>query len=673
MNILIVDDKPDNLYLLELILKGNGYTPIIAKNGALALELARTNELGLIISDILMPVMDGFTLCRELKKDHKLQKIPFVFYTATYTDPKDEGFALSLGADRFLLKPKDPDELIKCITEVIDERSISSEIKIPADKPDQLILKEYNEALIRKLEDKMLQAEQAEREVRKYNIALLKEIEERKRAQEELLASELKYRSFFESSIDAIFLTSPDGKIISVNKAACEMLGYSEEEMICFNMSDFVDQTDTSLTKLLEERAATGMARGELRLIGNNGRQFPAEISSSLFENSKGETSTCMIIRDISERKENEKEIRILAQSLKCIHECVSLTDLDDKIIFVNESFLKTYGYQANELIGKHINILRPENQNNDEINNIFYETLRTGWSGELINVKKDGSEFPISLSTTAITDNKGQIIGLIGVAKDITESKRTEQELINAKLKAERSDKLKSEFLAQVSHEIRTPMSAILSLVSLLKDEFDGNESNESNECFSGIDSAGQRLLRTVDLILNVSEMQVGAYEPSFKSFDLISEVFKRIKTVFTKSADIKGLSTEFNTELEEAYIVGDCYSIYQIASNLVENAITFTHEGSISFVVRRNAESQKLELIIEDTGIGMTEEFMANMYEPFMQEDRGYTRKFEGNGLGLSLVKKYCDLNNIEINVDSTKGVGTKFTLVFNENIEV
>jgi len=109
MKLLIVDDKPENLYLVESILKANGHETISARNGAEALGFATKEKPDMIIADILMPVMDGYTLCRECKKDIRLQKIPFIFYTATYTDPKDEEFALSLGADRFVLKPQDPD------------------------------------------------------------------------------------------------------------------------------------------------------------------------------------------------------------------------------------------------------------------------------------------------------------------------------------------------------------------------------------------------------------------------------------------------------------------------------------------------------------------------------------------------------------------------------------
>ena len=120
--VLIVDDNSANLYMLETLLKGYGMEVTSAENGKDALDKARLNPPDLIVSDILMPVMDGYALCRQWKSDDRLKHIPFVFYTATYTEPKDEDFALSLGADRFILKPQEPDILMNILKEVLEEK-----------------------------------------------------------------------------------------------------------------------------------------------------------------------------------------------------------------------------------------------------------------------------------------------------------------------------------------------------------------------------------------------------------------------------------------------------------------------------------------------------------------------------------------------------------------------
>src|SRR5258708_31891596 len=158
MKILSVDDKAENLYMIEALLRGHGHEVDSASNGLDALRLAERGQYDLIVSDILMPRMDGFQLCRELKKDERLRRIPFVFYTATYTDPKDAAFALSLGADRFLIKPLEPEVFVKTIEEVVEQKALAAPSRpTEADGEDEAIyLKEYNPRLITKLEKNML-------------------------------------------------------------------------------------------------------------------------------------------------------------------------------------------------------------------------------------------------------------------------------------------------------------------------------------------------------------------------------------------------------------------------------------------------------------------------------------------------------------------------------------
>lgn len=181
--LLIVDDNEQNRYLLQVLLQGNGYEVVTVINGAEALETARQDPPDLIIADILMPVMDGFTLCRHWKADEQLKEIPFVFYTATYTSPQDEAFALELGAERFIIKPMEPDEFVGILQEVIAEHEAGDLVsghELPSEEPAYYKL--YNQVLIHKLEDKMTQLEETNR-------ALQEDIARRKRAESEALES----------------------------------------------------------------------------------------------------------------------------------------------------------------------------------------------------------------------------------------------------------------------------------------------------------------------------------------------------------------------------------------------------------------------------------------------------------------------------------------------------
>ena len=178
--ILIVDDQAQNLYLLKTLLGGHGYQVLEAINGAAALEIARLDPPDLIVSDILMPVMDGFALCQEWKKDEQLKNIPFVFYTATYTDPKDEELGLSLGAARFIIKPVETEEFISIIEQVIADVE-SGVLAIPQEtlREDMNYYRMYNDSLIHKLEDKMLELE-------KLKLALEEDVAKRKQAEMEM-------------------------------------------------------------------------------------------------------------------------------------------------------------------------------------------------------------------------------------------------------------------------------------------------------------------------------------------------------------------------------------------------------------------------------------------------------------------------------------------------------
>ncbi len=178
--ILIVDDIEENRYFLEVLLKGNGFDVSTATNGAEALEAARNNPPDLVVSDILMPVMDGYTLCRECKNDSRLRGIPFVFYTATYTEQRDQDLAMGLGAARFVIKPREPEELVAIIKETLNA-SLAGNAKPAGNAPREegVLLREYNEVLFGKLEKKMAELERTNSELERTMV-------EQKRTEEQL-------------------------------------------------------------------------------------------------------------------------------------------------------------------------------------------------------------------------------------------------------------------------------------------------------------------------------------------------------------------------------------------------------------------------------------------------------------------------------------------------------
>ncbi len=216
---LIVDDLEQNIYLLRSILEGDGFEVISARNGAEALELARSNPPDIAISDILMPTMDGFALLREWKHDSLLQNIPLIIYTATYTDPRDEELALRLGAARFIVKPMEPEVFLDSVRQVMEADQAGHIPSPPCRIDDETVYyRMYNETLIRKLEHKMLALEQ--------------EIIQRKRDEETLWWSEEKYRTLFEGMSQGAFYQAADGRLTDVNPAALQIFGLTRQEFL---------------------------------------------------------------------------------------------------------------------------------------------------------------------------------------------------------------------------------------------------------------------------------------------------------------------------------------------------------------------------------------------------------------------------------------------------------
>jgi signal transduction histidine kinase len=247
-----------------------------------------------------------------------------------------------------------------------------------------------------------------------------------------------------------------------------------------------------------------------------------------------------------------------------------------------------------------------------------------------------------------------------------VEQVKHTRDEIVEAREKAEASDRMKTEFLAQISHEIRTPINAIVNFTELLKTEFEHKLYGETKEAFDIIQQSSDRLIRTIDLILNMSELQTGSYNPAFEKINLYEEIITPIIKQLRGEANLKNVLLTSENNSDKTVLVGDKYSLQQLFSNLVDNAIKYTDKGEVKVVIDKY-EDDKLVVHVKDTGIGIADEFMPFLFEPFMQEDHGYTRKYEGTGLGLALVKKYCEINNAEIKVDTKKDIGTTFTVTF------
>lgn len=378
------------------------------------------------------------------------------------------------------------------------------------------------------------------------------------------------------------------------------------------------------------------------------------------------------LLKQINEREEakeelekNEDEFRNLVQTM---NEGLVVQDEDGKISFVNNRFCKMLGFDSEEIIGHRFSEFMTEENyillqtKLKKLNQVHHISSETEWK------RKDNNKIFTLVSPSTIINQQGGLNGYFLVVTDITSRKRLETELIAAKEKAQESDKMKSEFIAQMSHEIRTPLNTIMSFSKMIKEDPENKISEEFGNEVDAIDVASKRIIRSIELILNLSEIESGNYSYNPEPFDVYEDVLSNLYEEYKNIAARKGLILKLEKTAHDSIITTDKHGVAQIFSNLIDNAIKFTERGSVEIKIYDDPKNG-LTVSIIDTGIGISEHFVRELFKPFTQEDHGYTRKFDGMGLGLTLVERYCKINKAKIEVSSVVSKGSAFTVTFSE----
>ncbi len=485
-------------------------------------------------------------------------------------------------------------------------------------------------------------------------LGIARDITERKQAENALRESEEKFRSIMENSADAIFITDQQGKYLYTNKAVTVMLGFTPEEMQRKTIIDLAppDKTDEYF-EVFKKVMSKGKVFTELELLKKDGHFISTDLNSVLLPGGLIYGSC----RDITERKNAEEALRqsfAFSESLlKTIPFGMDIVNETGTILFQSENFRRMFGEEA---MGKKC-----------------WEMYRDD--------KKQCSDCPlthgITVGDTEVYESHG-VLGnrifeinhtgmiyqgkkaMLEIFQDITVRKENEKELVRAKEKAEESDRLKTAFLNNISHEVRTPLNGILGFAEIMSEPDLSDE--DKKDSISMLQESSDRLLNTITNYMDISLITVGnltIYKKDFFPAQILRKVFENYKPLCSdKKLKLLLVIREQDSDIS---INSDPEIVEKITCHLLNNAIKFTENGSISFGYK--IQKGELEFFVQDTGIGIGKESFKIVFDNFAKEDRGALKFTEGSGLGLSIAKGMIQILGGSIRVESESGVGSVF----------
>jgi len=666
MKVLIVDDNEESRYMLESLLTGCGHAVQSAENGKKAIEILKSGGFNLIISDILMPVMDGFQLCRTVKTDEDLRTIPFIFYTATYTGPQDESFALKIGANRFIIKPCDPDVFLKAVDEVMEEAEDRKGGLIPEPVEEKEVLKLYNERIVRKLEKKMLEAE--------------REILARRSAEKELLKSRERLIEAQRIAKMGDFKWDIETGEVTLSDGLFDLLGYEISEHIDYaRVNAEIHHPDdlAFITQWHKESMSSGRINHgprEYRLIKKDGETIYGQVFISIrYENSRP-VEMLGTVQDITERrlaedalKKSEERYRVLVENAGE----VIMVAQDGITRFVNHTVFSRLGYRPEEMVGRPFaDYINPEDRDavaerhakrskGDDVPSVYPFRV----------VNKAGQTRWVEINSV-LTEWEGSPATL-NFLEDITESKdaREEQERLQAQLY--QAQKLESigRLAGGVAHDFNNMLSVILGFGDIVLSKLDPLD--PLSEDVKEIVNAGKRSAALTRQLLAFSRKQT--LQPEIVNINAVLKSMEKMVRRIIGEDILLELSLFEN--LCQAMV--DPGQIEQVVMNLAVNARDAMPHGGSLIIETANveideayAETHKgaepgkyVMLAVTDNGCGMDEQTLSQIFEPFFTTKE----KGKGTGLGLSTVYGIVKQSGGDVRVYSEPGKGTTFKIYF------
>jgi PAS domain S-box-containing protein len=481
----------------------------------------------------------------------------------------------------------------------------------------------------------------------------LVDITEQWRSEEALRASEARYRALVESGPDGIGIHQ-DGRIVFINPAGARLLGaQSPDELVG---KPAMDLLHPDYREVVRERIQRSLATGQPapllmeKFIRLDGTVIDVEVTAApiMWE---GRPAMQVVFRDITERKRMEEELKASEERYRDLFENANdgiyILDRAGRIVSFNRKAEELTGYTFEEVRGQPYTLLVSSGPERKKARRAFLKNMRgQPDKTELTIIRKDGREVILELSTRPIWQG-GQIVGIQGIARDITERKELER--------------LKSDFISTVSHELRTPLTSIKGYVDLVLAGDVGPLTPEQKEFLTIVSQNTTRLTKLINDLLEIERLESGRIEFEFAELDL-AEVLENVARSLHVNAEQKGL--EFLTEIPSGLKVrGDRERLAQVFLNLLSNAIKYTPAGTVE--LRAHQEDDAVVVEVRDTGIGLSESDLQKLFQKFFRSDNPYVRKVGGTGLGLSIAKAIVERHGGTITVTSQLGQGSTFTV--------
>ncbi|HZW25952.1 MAG TPA: PAS domain S-box protein [Gallionella sp.] len=507
------------------------------------------------------------------------------------------------------------------------------------------------------------------------------EVRRRRQAEEEVR----KYLGTVQSFMLAL---DAEGRITMINRAGCELLGYEESELlgrnwfeICLPGSAVTDDAFSVFRRILAGDLSSAEYHDNT-VISRDGRQHLIGWHNAALYNDAGHiVGTLSSGQDITERRQAEDQLRKLAQAVEQSPESIVITDLDARIEYVNEAFVRNTGYSREEALGQNPRILQSGKTPRSSYD-ALWQALTNGRTAqlEMINRRKDGSEYTEFAIITPLRQADGQITHYVAVKEDITEEKHIAAELDQhrhhleelveartrdleqAKLLAEAANAAKSSFVANMSHDIRTPLNAIIGMTHLLRRS---HADPAQRDRLDTIVDASRHLLSVINDILDFSKIEAGNLDLSAADF-AVGRMLDHVVSMITPKVRDKRLEFVVDRDDLPPVLVGDSTRLAQALLNYLSNAVKFTEQGTITVRLSKEEESATDLLVrfeVSDTGIGIEPAKIANLFAVFAQVDASTSRRYGGTGLGLAITRRLARLMGGEAGAQSVPGQGSTF----------